>query len=108
MGGVDPCAVAVLCTEPAFKSAPVTLYVAVHVVDPPAAKLDTGHETADIEPEPVNESSETVKLLIVNGPVFVTKKLYVTRSPAAEYVTGEADFTKDNEPEAVDVTVASD
>jgi hypothetical protein len=37
--------VAVLFTRPAFTSACVTVYVAVHVVDAPAARLVTGHDT---------------------------------------------------------------
>ena len=68
VGGV-PCAVAALFTAPAFTSACVIVYVFVHVVDAPGAKVVTGQVTAptlaSVIPTDVN----------VTAPVFVTRKL---------------------------------
>jgi len=77
VGGCVPVAVAVFVTEPAFASACVVVYVAVHVSDAPGARLLAGHEIADNAPVPVNVFSLIVTLFNVVFPVLVTLKLKV-------------------------------
>src|SRR5215468_5195293 len=74
-GGV-PVAVAVLVTLPAFTSACVTVYEAVHVVAAPEANVVTGHEITGGVPVPVNAVSVTVTPVSSTLPVLVTRKLY--------------------------------
>ena len=73
VGGV-PVAVAVLVTTPAFTSAWVTVYVAVHVVVAPGASVVTGHEITGAVPVPVNVVSVTETAVRSTLPVFVTTK----------------------------------
>jgi len=77
VGGSVPVAVAVFVTEPAFASACVVEYVAVHVSDAPGARLLAGHEIADKVPVPENAVSLIVTLFNVTFPVLVTLKLHV-------------------------------
>ena len=70
-GGV-PVAVAVFVTAPAFTSAWVTVYVAVHVVCAPGASVVTGHEIAGGVPVPVNVVSVTEIPVRSTLPVLVT------------------------------------
>src|SRR5579885_2237495 len=78
-GGV-PVTVAESFTLPWSRSAWVTVYVAVHVVDAPGANVVTGQVIADSDPfnDGATWVSVTVRLLIVTFPVFVTAKLYGT------------------------------
>ena len=102
VGGV-PVAVAVFVTIPASTSACVTAYDAVHVTDPPIARLTPPfamfvgpHVITPNVPVPENATSFTVTLLNATLPVLVTRKLYVTAAPAAPTVAGFADFTTVN------------
>ena len=61
-------AVAVFAIEPAFMLACVTVYDAVHVVEPEGANVDTGHDTTE---RPGN-GSVTPTDVNVTLPVFVT------------------------------------
>ncbi|MDT4934161.1 MAG: hypothetical protein QOK11_2053 [Pseudonocardiales bacterium] len=77
VGGM-PVPVAVLVIEPAFTSAWVTTYVAVHVADAPGAREaivapPPGHDSGDNVPVPVNEVSFTVTPVRVTLPVLVTR-----------------------------------
>ena len=85
-----------LVTTPAFTSAWVTVYVAVHVVVAPGANVVTGHEITGAVPVPVNVVSVTETPVRSTLPVFVTRKLYVTTSPAAPTDVGSTDFTNVN------------
>ena len=78
--GMRAFTVAALKTPPLFRSAWVTVYVAVHVVDAPGANVVTGQVIADSDPfnDGATCVSVTVRLLIVTFPVFVTAKLYGT------------------------------
>ena len=67
--GSVPVTVAVLSTTPAFTSARVSVYVAVHVVDSPGASVVTGQSTA-----PTNGSSTTMALK-VTLPLLVTRNV---------------------------------
>lgn len=71
-------AVAVFEIDPAFTSACVTVYVAVHVVDAPGANVVVGQFTADNVPVPEKPVSVTATPDNVVEPVFVTKNEYVT------------------------------
>ena len=77
VGGCVPVAVAVFVTEPAFASACVVVYVAVHVSDAPGARVVAGQEIPDKAPVPVNVFSLIVTLFNVVLPVLVTLKLNV-------------------------------
>ena len=68
LGGV-PDTVAVFAIEPAFMSANVTVYVAVHVVVAAGFSVACGHETAD---KP-GSGSVTAIPVSVTLPVFDTK-----------------------------------
>src|SRR5689334_23119107 len=81
VGGCVPFAVAVFVTEPAFASACVVVYVAVHVSVAPGASEEPGQEIADSVPVPVNAVSLIVTLLRVVLPVLVTLKLQVADWP---------------------------
>jgi hypothetical protein len=104
-GGV-PDTVAVFLTCPAFTSACVTVYVAVHVVDAPGANVVTGHETTGGGPARTNVISLTVSPVRVTLPVLVTRKLYVTCSPAAPTEVGDTDLTSVSAGPAPMVTTA--
>ncbi len=92
VGGV-PDAVAEFFTDPAFISACVTTYDAVHVVDAAGANVVTGHDTVGFGPAGAVIVSATVTPVRVTFPVFVTTKLYAMLWPAAVTVVGDADFT---------------
>jgi hypothetical protein len=68
LGGV-PTTDAVLTTEPASKSACVTVRVPVQIVEAPGARVVAGQVT------PVAFGSLTVTLVIVTLPVFFTVKV---------------------------------
>src|SRR5581483_6505063 len=94
VGGCVPVAVAVFVTEPAFASACVVVYVAVHVSDAPGASELAGHEIADKVPVPVNVFSLIVTLFNVVLPVLVTLKLNVAVAPAPATDVGFTVFTR--------------
>ena len=76
-GGV-PCATAESFTDPLFKSACVTVYVAEHVSLAPGASTATGHVGPDVNaPAGAVWESVTPTLLMVTFPVFVTTNEYV-------------------------------
>ena len=107
--GFFPVAVAVLLTVPASTSAWVIVYAAVvvHVVLAPGANVVAGQVVAP------TFASTIATPVTVNAPVFVTRKLYETLSPAstrplALLSTGaDADLTRLNVA-ALDVVVAVD
>ena len=81
--------VAVFTIEPAFMSASVTMYDAVHVVEIEGANVDTGHVTTD---KP-GSGSVTATDVSVTLPVLVTENEYTTTSPADVTEVGSGDFT---------------
>jgi hypothetical protein len=94
--GDVPDAVAVFVTAPAFTSACVITYVAVHVTDAPGSNDGVaGQLGVDIVPEPEKAPSVTVGFDRVMLPVLVTTNEYVTVCPTALTVTGDADFNNE-------------
>ncbi len=78
--GVVPDTVAELVTDPLSISAWVTVYVAVHVVEAPGARVVVGQVMVpSVSPAdaPVKVSA-TDRPVTVTFPVLVAKKLYVT------------------------------
>ena len=109
VGGV-PDTVAMLSTELRSTSACVTVYVAVHVTDSPGANARSscrstvplftvlaGAYTHDTHvksvPVPVNVVSATSTPLNDTFPSFVTRKEYVTDTPASDTESGDTDFS---------------
>ena len=70
VGGV-PVAVAVFRIEPESMSATVTVYDAVHVVDPEGANVDTGHDTTD---RPGNGSVTATEVNVTLPSLFTTNE----------------------------------
>jgi hypothetical protein len=72
--GVVPETVAELSIRPRLKSAAVETYVAVHVVDPPGARVVVGQLMVRAGP------AGAVKVSAMEIPVIVTLPLFVTRN----------------------------
>jgi hypothetical protein len=84
--------------------------VAVQVVEAPAAKVVTGHDTGGTGPAGGVRMSVTAMFDSGTSPVLVTVKLYVTLWPAATTLVGFADLVIDRlrtRTSAVAVSVAT-
>ncbi|WP_228501965.1 hypothetical protein, partial [Plantibacter sp. VKM Ac-2885] len=91
-GGV-PVAVAVFLSGPFARSAAVTVYSAVAVVDCPGSRTRVGYLTADSVPVPVKVPSETLTSCRVTLPVLVIRNEYWITCPAAVTASRLALFT---------------
>jgi len=105
-GGV-PCAVAVSVTLPLFKSAWVTVYVAVHVSLAPAANVLDGQETPDIEAATDGAlcTSVTLTLIMATLLVLVTVNVNGTCWPTALIAVVLVALTRPRPPVTVAGTV---
>ncbi len=107
--GLVPAAVAESLIDPLFRSACVTVYVAVHVTLAPGAidAAPAGH-VGPVAKVPAGALwvSVTPTSVRVTLPVLVTTKLYVTTAPTTATVVGDADFAIVNAGLWVAVTVA--